>query len=35
MKTMADYFDFLEQYWLIFQPPTQQKIPKVFKIAIL
>lgn len=35
MTTFAEYFDFLEQYWQIFTPPTESR-PKIeYKILLI
>ncbi len=35
MKTMEDYFIFLEEYWQIFTPPTEPKPVKVYTQILL
>ena len=35
IKTMDEYFDFLDQYWSIFPAPKEPKLKEKFKIAIL
>lgn len=35
MKTIEDYFEFLEQYWQIFEPPKEPKKIKDFTIVLL
>ena len=35
MKTMEEYFQFLEQYWQMFEPPKQPKKQIDYKIVLL
>lgn len=35
MKTMEEYFQFLEQYWQIFTPPTEPKKIKEYSLVLL
>ncbi len=33
--TIEEYFQFLEQYWQMFEPPKEPKKMKEFKIVLL
>lgn len=35
LKTIEEYFDFLEQYWQIFEPPKEPKQAPEYKIVLL
>lgn len=35
MKTIQDYFDFLEQYWKMFEPPKEPKKLPDYKTVLL
>lgn len=35
MKTMDEYFQFLEQYWQLFAPPKEPKPPKKYTLILL
>jgi hypothetical protein len=35
MKTMAEYFLFLEQYWQLFPPPLEHKKATEYKLVLL
>jgi len=35
MKTMEEYFQFLEQYWQMFEPPTEPKKIKEYTLVLL
>lgn len=35
MKTMEEYFQFLEQYWQMFEPPTEPKPVKEYTLVLL
>lgn len=35
MKTMEEYFQFLEQYWQMFEPPTEPRQAKEYKLILL
>lgn len=35
MKTMEEYFQFLEQYWQMFQPPAEPKPAKEYTLVLL
>ena len=35
MKTMEEYFKFLEQYWQMFEPPKEPKKAIVYKVILI
>jgi hypothetical protein len=35
MMTLEEYFQFLEQYWMIFEPPKSQKPKKEYKLILI
>lgn len=35
MKTMEEYFQFLEQYWQMFEPPSEPKPVKEYTVILL
>ena len=35
ISSMEEYFQFLEQYWLMFEPPKEPKKHSVYKIVLL
>ena len=35
MKTMEEYFQFLAEYWQIFQPPSEPRAKKEYKLILL
>lgn len=35
MNSLEEYFEFLEQYWQIFKPPTEPKKIKEFTVVLL
>lgn len=35
MKTMEEYFQFLDQYWQMFDPPKEPKKIKEYKLVLL
>lgn len=35
ITTMEEYLQFLEQYWQIFQPPTEPKPVKEYHLVLL
>lgn len=35
MMSLEDYLQFLEQYWEMFEPPTEPKPPIDYKIVLL
>lgn len=35
MKTMEEYFQFLEAYWRMFTPPSQPKSKTEYKIVLI